>query len=598
MAAAQGADEPVRLVDAARELGWDLDPPTRAFLRTLAAAMDERRGWPRVAVLASRGDDRLARVVARARPRARVTKVDASSQPAALHVAMAAGGRFDVVVDDTRRGRDREVLFCRCFGHLRPQGTYLVRDLDADAAPGGQGEGVLAHVTRLARLAADPPPRSEPPRGGRVAEDEAALAGTVGAVTVEHDHLVVRLRGRVWAKLSEEEVDGLLELRSESAGRVLRRRPPLVFESRGTLRQSPFFRDGPPSRQEPFPASYDVPAVSLREYHDVVCLKAQVAVLDNVVLPDTYRKPLKRRLRNRRVRDIGPRFGVPKGWPGSAEVRDLEGPLFYLDSEYRGHYGHAMTEQLSRLWAWQEAKQREPELRALMLGTGWSPRLKDFERTLYAAAGVDPSDLLLADGPVRVQRLLAATPMFSQPFYVHPGLVALWDRVGGTLAQAAPERDYPSRFFCGRRGAARACRNPADLEAIFAARGFEIVYPEDFSLPEQVRMFRDAEVVAGYAGSALFTLCLAGAPKHVVMVAPDSYIARNEHLMASALGHTIDVVWSASEIRMPDDGFSAQAFASGFTFDVHREGRYLADLLDSLTSAAQIDGSGQAATVA
>jgi capsular polysaccharide biosynthesis protein len=583
------------MVEAARELGWEVDRPTRAFLRTLGAAMDERRGYPKVAVVAARGDDRLARVVARARPLARVTEVDAGSHPSALHVAMTAGGRFDVVVDDTHRSEGREVVFRRCFGHLRPQGTYLVRDLGADAAPGDEGESVLAHVHRLAALAAAGPRPPGHRRGGRVEEDEVALGETIDAVTVEEDHLVVRLRGRVWAKVYEDEVDRVLALRGEAAGRVVTRLPPVVLESRGTLRQSPFFRDGPPSRQEPFPRSYDVPAVSLREYHDVVCLRGQVAVQGNVVLPDTYRKPQKRRLRNHRVRDIGPRFGVPKSMKGGvrAEARNLDGPLFYLDSEYRGHFGHAMTEQLSRLWAWQEAKEREPELRALLFGTSWSPELKAFERTLYAAAGVDPDDLLLADGPVQVGRLLAATPMFAQPFYVHPGLVALWDRVGGALAQAAPERDYPTRFFCARRGAARACRNPADLEAIFADRGFAVIHPEDFSLPEQVRMFRGAEVIAGYAGSALFTSCLAGSPKHVVMVAPDSYIARNEHLMASALGHTLDVVWSASEVRMPDDGFSAEAFASGFTFDVGREGRYLADLLDSMADAPHLDGSSR-----
>ena len=51
--------------------------------------------------------------------------------------------------------------------------------------------------------------------------------------------------------------------------------------------------------------------MSLREYHDVVCLKGQVALLGNVVLPDSYRKHQKRRLRNHRVRDVGPPVRCP-----------------------------------------------------------------------------------------------------------------------------------------------------------------------------------------------------------------------------------------------------------------------------------------------
>ncbi len=566
------AAERPTLVEAARGLGWEPDPATRAFLRALGAAIGRRRGPVRVAVLTSASDDRMARVLVRAKRRTRVTVVDVSATASEVHVALAAGGRFDVVVDDTRCGRDRLALFRGCFPHLRPHGSYLVSDVERD--------GVL--VPRLAELQAEG--RRQP--RGRDEQDDVDLGRMIGEVTVEHDHVVVTSRGRAWAKVSEDEVDRVLALRGGSAGRVVTRLPQVGIRSRGTLRQSPLFRTGPPSRQEPFPETYDVPAVSLREYHDVVCLSGQVALLDNVVLPDSYRKNQSRRLRSHRIRDVGRRFGVPRGARG--EVRDLEGPFFYLDSEYRGHFGHAMTEQLSRLWAWREAKEGQPELGALMLGTARSPRLQGFEKALYAAAGVAPDDLVLADGPVRVERLLAATPMFSQPFYVHPDLCELWDQVGGALAQAAPERDYPRRLFVARRGAARACRNPADLEAMFTDRGFEVVYPEDFSLAEQVAMFRAAEVIGGHAGSALFHLCLTGSPKHVVMVAPDSYTARNEHLMACALGHTLDVVWSASEVRMPDDRFSRDAFTSGFTFDVHREGRYLADLLDA---DAWLDGA-------
>ena len=51
------------------------------------------------------------------------------------------------------------------------------------------------------------------------------------------------------------------------------------------------------------------------------------------------------------------------------------------------------------------------------------PWREAFERALYGAAGIAPDDLVLVDGPVRVERLLAATPMFSQPQYVHPDLV-------------------------------------------------------------------------------------------------------------------------------------------------------------------------------
>jgi hypothetical protein len=51
----------------------------------------------RVAVLTSARDDRLARVLVRAKRRTRVTVVDGSATASEVHVALAAGGRFDVV---------------------------------------------------------------------------------------------------------------------------------------------------------------------------------------------------------------------------------------------------------------------------------------------------------------------------------------------------------------------------------------------------------------------------------------------------------------------------------------------------------------------
>jgi capsular polysaccharide biosynthesis protein len=321
--------------------------------------------------------------------------------------------------------------------------------------------------------------------------------------------------------------------------------------------------------------------MSLREYPDAVCLPGQVAVTGNLVLPDTYRHSRRVRMVNKHTHDVAPRFAAPKR--SVEDVPRLEGAYFFLDSEFRGHYGHAMTEQLSRLWAWPRAKAAEPGLRALMAVNRWGPELREFERALYGAAGIAPEDLMLVDGPVRVERLLAATPMFSQPQYIHPDLVHTYTTVSRALVEQAPVRDYPRRIFCARRSNHRDCRNAEEVEALFARFGFAVVFPERFTLPEQARMFREAEVIAGYAGSAMVSLCLTQSAKRVVLVSSNSYTAKNEYLIASALGHHVSIVWCRAETPMPVDRHSRRAFGSPFTMDLQREGRQLAEILASLT---------------
>ena len=74
----------------------------------------------------------------------------------------------------------------------------------------------------------------------------------------------------------------------------------------------------------------------------------------------------RRSLGNNQLASFDPRHARTPA-PLRARREHLPGAWFYLDDEARGHDGHAMTEQLSRLWAWREAKAAEPGLKALML---------------------------------------------------------------------------------------------------------------------------------------------------------------------------------------------------------------------------------------
>jgi capsular polysaccharide biosynthesis protein len=171
--------------------------------------------------------------------------------------------------------------------------------------------------------------------------------------------------------------------------------------------------------------------------------------------------------------------------------------------------------------------------------------------------------------------------MFSMPEYVHPDIREVWHSIGRRLATSAPSREYAKRIFCARRTNKRKCRNAKDVEAVFAGRGFEVIYPEDFPLPEQAAMFRHAEVVAGYAGSALFTLAFCETPKRVIMISSEAYRARNEYMIASVLGHQLDVLWCRPDAPRANKP-AKPGHMTAFTFDFAREGLFLEKTLASL----------------
>jgi capsular polysaccharide biosynthesis protein len=213
------------------------------------------------------------------------------------------------------------------------------------------------------------------------------------------------------------------------------------------------------------------------------------------------------------------------------------------------------------------------------------PELLPFERDILGAFGISDRDVQIFDRPVRPETLFSATSMFSLPDYVHPEMVRVWDRVGDHLAAQASPGAGPRRIFCTRPADhKRACTNATEVEALFARHGFEVIRPELLALPEQVALFRGAEVIAGFGGSAVFTSALCDAPKTVVTVAPTSYTARNEHLIAAARGHRVISAWSEPRLSHPDGWWTQRAYASDFSVDMDKEGRWLDQRLSALSS--------------
>jgi hypothetical protein len=396
--------------------------------------------------------------------------------------------------------------------------------------------------------------------------DPAAEAWSLEWIDTGEGVIEVTSSVATWAKLPESSMDGFLDTRPE-LGRVLAHLPGRVFESRCELRTGP--ADQPPGLSPTF----ELPGLSLREYDDATFWTRQAATVGEVVVPASFRHFTRRRLVNKELREWAPQFVLAVEQPR----KSLPGRWFLLDSFARGHFGHALTEQVSLLWGWRLAKERDPRLRALVSRVE-ERGLAEWELELFEAGGVPREDLVMVDEPVRVETLVTATPMYVMPSYAHPDLLTTYDDMGRRLA--APAGDQPARVFLTRRGR-RACHNSDEVEDLFRAHSFEVLQPETLPLSQQVALIRGAEVVAGFAGSNMFLTMFAGRPQHVITVAPESYTASNEYLIASVLGHRLDRVLCRPDVPR-GNRFSESAYHSDYTFDHDREGRYLRDVLDGL----------------
>jgi capsular polysaccharide biosynthesis protein len=324
------------------------------------------------------------------------------------------------------------------------------------------------------------------------------------------------------------------------------------------------------------PATYTVPELSLREYREAICEPMQVAHKDNVILPETFRYNTRQRLRSDATVDWAPGFvAAPE-----TDAQPLPGSWFYLDNQKRG-FGHVLSEQISHLWGWSIAKERDPSLRALVFQNR-GRQLSQWEYDLFEAGGVPRDDLVLAEGPVRVESLICASPMFSMPAFVSPQIVETYQRIGDGLEPRARPGSWPRRIFVSRRLPKRRCHNRDEVERLFQDAGFEVIFPEDHPIADQVAYFRRAEVIAGFAGSGMFTMAFSGAPKHVILVSSESYEHTNEHMFSAVLGHRLDMVMCEPDAPIPRAERTRSRNHDNFTFDKDREGVFLQQILDDL----------------
>lgn len=589
-------DRSRQLWRSARAVDWGEARPGRPFFE-LAAQVVGRNPAGNVLVAGGPQADTLAGVLGETWPELTVQVVRPEEDESLVHTRLSAVGGFDVLLQTADTDASQQLdLFQRLFMQLGVGGTYLTpRVLPCDAAGTAPAPDVPVIVPNE-----DLPP-GKPFRDLWTLVSSAQEARLSDFSTDTHDEATYRdMRGlgrhlaevhfeskmmlitngfRTQAKLTEAEADEILR-RFPEMGTELESRPAASVSVEGLCENNL----GPDPYVQPLMTS---PKIALRLYDKPICSRGQVVTRGDFLFPDSFRHHMSARLTNIYVEESAPRFGYLRRDASTPD--ELPGAWYHLDSEWPDEFGHFTTEVIGRLWGWEAARRHDPGIKVLTtFRHDREPKeLTPYAREVFAAMGIDAGDVVAFERPCRPERLYSATSMFSSYDYIHPDISQIWDRLADALTKDVDAGAAESRrIFCTRpRELKRLCRNSDEVEALFGEYGFDIVSPETMTFAEQVRMFRGADVIAGFAGSALFQLAFCDEPKTVFTIGPDSYTARNEHMIAAIRGHHIISTWCRAELPHPPGSWTKLAFSSAYTLDFEREGRYLREQLDRALSA-------------
>ncbi len=577
--------EPLTQGDLAKETkGLSLEAyrslfPQRSPRRVVIMA-GSALGEELVALLAEFASDELFVVTSAPSPDWCLDDVDAAVRLARdvweLGWVMRGIGPVDMIIDLlTEAAYEETDVWARLFFHLRRGGAYVARRSQSGQARPGAHQRLQAFLTKY---------WASEEGNGHLQPLEQELIASCGRFVVDRSFIVVEKRQRHLAKLRDAEVARLLPTRNtDDTVTTISRLPKGSLTASSTIISH--HSAVPISNLQTTMAH---PELLVEHYEGRLALVSNSLLHgDSAVLPASFRYPMERTLANPRLIDVTPEFArVP------SELRPrrrLKGDFYHVDCWNPGHFGHVITEVVSRLWGWPVAKERLPHLKAIFRRRFPNEREPELEVTLLQAYGISRDDIVWVDEPVWLSSVVAATPMWQNavPYFVHPKITATWSRIReGLLGRGSTTVMQPELIFVSRRPALgnRLCRNAESVERLFAEHGFAVVYPEELSVPDQAALFAGARLVAGFAGSALYNLLYSDKLEHLVVLGHEGYTARYEHLYATVLGCPADYFWSTPDVSHPQGGWSEAAYYSAWEFDFRRNEPELRELLERLVA--------------
>lgn len=207
---------------------------------------------------------------------------------------------------------------------------------------------------------------------------------------------------------------------------------------------------------------------------------------------------------------------------GKYRITELEAGVM-LSGWVTEHFGHWVPEYLCRL-SYLEHHPRFADL-PIIVDSDMPPQHLEFLNLLVPNRIVQ----IAPDEAIRCGELIVASPSTFFPVHLTPehqvppesqgglpvgGFRYLQERV---LQNLPPTGPMDRKLYLSRKSRAwRRLLNEDEISAILAGLGFEILFPEEMTLEEQVRMYQGAKVVVAPNGSSLLNAIFA--PKDLTLL--------------------------------------------------------------------------------
>ena len=203
------------------------------------------------------------------------------------------------------------------------------------------------------------------------------------------------------------------------------------------------------------------------------------------------------------------------------------------------HFGHFLINTLPRLW-W-AASDDNRDQRTLLCHT--PATIQDlanltFLQHIFCAMDLDITRVVKFDAPTRVACVDVPSVSLDEQFAIYPMLRDLCLMIAARL-QPQPIRQRSEPLYLSKTSLASGVgffEGEAAIEERARAKGFNIVYPETLSFPEQIKTLSEHRVIAGTVGSAFHTLLFCPPGRRVIGLNPINQVNSNFGLIDAVSG--------------------------------------------------------------
>ena len=201
----------------------------------------------------------------------------------------------------------------------------------------------------------------------------------------------------------------------------------------------------------------------------------------------------------------------------------LTGRTLYLGT-FMNHYGHFITESLSRYWR-QEAGAFDHVVAYPFMHNDGNILAQEFHRHLAGLLDVPIDRMAILHGQTVFDEIVVPEQLWTYNVHVNARMRELYGRISARHAGKRP----CGRIFLSRTDSLRLGNVPA-VEEEFASFGFRVLYPERIPIADQLSLYANCEILAGLSGSGMHN-CLFARPGLMTIEVGDARARRNPVFM-------------------------------------------------------------------